>query len=115
MQIKYQLKNQKELSEEIISVADYVDVMSVKAKGKRINQPAIKKVKFAEPLPYDEPEEIDEVEEIEDLDQDNEISAPQSIDEEVAKEIFEIIEPRKETKKQRSEEDDSGEQLALFD
>ncbi len=116
MEVKYQQKNQKELSEEIIPVADFVDVMSVKAKGKRINQPSIKKVKFTDPLPYDEPEEIDEVEDVEDdLEQDNETTAPQSIDEEVAKEIFEIIEPRKEVKKQRSEDEDAGEQLALFD
>ena len=45
------------MSEAIISCAEFIDVMTSRARGKRINYPRIQSITFIEPLPYEEPEE----------------------------------------------------------
>ena len=65
IKVVYKEKKKEELSEVVISCAEFVDVMTARARGKRINFPGIKSITFIEPLPYEEPvdeepEEIDE-------------------------------------------------------
>ena len=67
IKVVYKEKKKEEFSEVILSCAEFVDVMTARARGKRINFPGIKSITFIEPLPYEEPvdeepEEIDEEE-----------------------------------------------------
>lgn len=110
--VTYYKKNPKELEHEIVNCAEFVEVMGVKAKGKRLNFGTIKNVKFIEPLPYDEPEEEEE-EMAEDVVVAEETM--EDIDMQVAKEIFDNVEENQTSDKDdhpRSE--DPGEQLSLF-
>ena len=111
IEITYYTKNPKELEREIVNCAEFVEVMGVKAKGKRLNFGTIKNVKFIDPLPYDEPEEEEEadVEEIEAED------VAENIDMQVAKEIYDNVdESQSSDKDERPRGDDPGEQLSLF-
>ncbi len=59
--IEVKTKNKKgEVSTETIEIASTAELMSIKAKGKRLNYEIIKSVTALESLPYDEPEVIDE-------------------------------------------------------
>ena len=111
--VTYYKKNPKELEHEIVNCAEFVEVMGVKAKGKRLNFGTIKNVKFIDPLPYDEPEEEeeepveDEVSEVEEM--------TENIDMQVAKEIYDNVdESTPSDKDERPRGDDQGEQLSLF-
>lgn len=112
----------------VISCAEFVDVMSAKAKGKKINLGLIKKVKMLDPLPEPEiPEEEDELPEEEIVETESEETTPENdklyIDMEIAKEIFDSIDTKKikieipeETKEEKNEksDDEDGTQLSLF-
>jgi topoisomerase-4 subunit A len=108
VKVVYREKKAEEDSEEIISCAEFVEVMSSKARGKRVNYPNIKKVVFIEPLPYEEPEEEPEEEEEEPEEEKN----VENVDDAVAKVIFKDIKVEK-TDKTPSPEDE-GDQLSLF-
>ena len=63
VQIDIKSKTDGEVETEVIPLADFIGVKSYKAKGKRLSNKDIKKIKFLDPLPYTEPEE--EVEKVE--------------------------------------------------
>lgn len=122
-------KKEKPEETTIISCAEFVDVMSAKAKGKKINLGLIKKVKMLDPLPEPEIEEEsteDEIIETEVEDNNPEDSTPDDplyIDMEIAKEIFDSIDvkkikieiPTEENEKINEKPDDEdGTQLSLF-
>ncbi len=108
IKVTYRLKKATEDSEEIISCAEFVELMTFRARGKRINFPNIKSVAFIEPLPYDEPEEEPEPETPEDPDDDS----AESLDEAVAKDIFKDI--TIDSGDAPSFGDEAGDQLSLF-
>ena len=111
IEITYFTKNPKELEHEIVNCAEFVEVMGVKAKGKRLNFGTIKNVKFMDPLPYDEPEE-EEVVEAEDVEAEE---VMEDIDMQVAKEIYDNVdESQSASKDDHPKVDDKGEQLSLF-
>lgn len=113
IEITYYTKNPKELEHEIVNCAEFVEVMGVKAKGKRLNFGTIKNVKFIEPLPYDEPEEEEEFIEAEDVETEE---VMEDIDMQVAKEIYDNVEEGPAAPKEKKDQgDDRGEQLSLFD
>lgn len=107
IKVVYREKKAEEDTEVILSCAEYVEVMSFRARGKRIAFPSIKKVQFVDPLPYEEPEEEPE-EEFEEPEGD-----PETVDEAVAKERFKDIEIDIQSDN-RSGEDNSV-QMSLFD
>ena len=110
--VTYYKKNPKELEHEIVNCAEFVEVMGVKAKGKRLNFGTIKNVKFIDPLPYDEPEEVEEEPEVEDVEAEE---VTEDIDMQVAKEIYENVDDSQPSDKDdRPKGDDKGEQLSLF-
>ena len=112
IEITYFTKNPKELEHEIVNCAEFVEVMGVKAKGKRLNFGTIKNVKFIDPLPYDEPEEEEEVAEVEEVEAEE---VMEDIDMQVAKEIYDNVDETQSSKKDDSPRgDDQGEQLSLF-
>lgn len=112
IEITYFTKNPKELEHEIVNCAEFVEVMGVKAKGKRLNFGTIKNVKFIDPLPYDEPDEEEEVAEVEEVEAEEMMD---DIDMQVAKEIYDNVDETKSSKKDESPRgDDQGEQLSLF-
>jgi topoisomerase-4 subunit A len=111
IEITYYTKNPKELEHEIVNCAEFVEVMGVKAKGKRLNFGTIKNVKFIDSLPYDEPEE-EEVVETEDVEIEE---VMEDIDMQVAKEIYDNVEEGQSAPKEKKESgEDVGEQLSLF-
>lgn len=117
-QIEFVFENKKgESVSEIISVEDFVDVMSQKAKGKRIPENLIKKVKFIEPLEYIEEEEIQEKVDEDDIEEaDEEVLDIDKVMEEKWKK-----EPEKKNivlnkdKKQNGNDDDDVIQMSLFE
>ncbi len=110
--VTYYKKNPKEIEHEIVSCAEFVEVMGVKAKGKRLNFGTIKSVKFIDPLPYDEPEEEEEIAEVEDVEVEELMD---DIDMQVAKEIYDNVEKAQSAPKDdHPRGEDPGEQLSLF-
>jgi topoisomerase-4 subunit A len=61
IEVEYFVKDKKDRHKEIISVADFVEIMKTKAKGKRIAIDNIVSIKEIEPLPYTPP--VEETEE----------------------------------------------------
>ncbi|MBQ7490350.1 MAG: DNA gyrase/topoisomerase IV subunit A [Bacteroidales bacterium] len=108
--VKYTMKDPKEILDEVISVADLVEIMTVKARGKKLAYKTIKKIAFTEPLPYEEPEE-EQAEDIQEAESDTEMS----IDDAVAKEIYDNIDKDKTSDSQQNSnaEDNSGTQMEL--
>lgn len=115
LEVTYYQKDPKQLETEIVNCAEFVEIMNVKAKGKKLNFGTIKSVKFVDPLPYDEPEEEEDLEntaEEEDLPETTE-----DIDMEVAKDVFDNIDKDDKSKPKPSDGgagDEVGEQLSLF-
>ena len=64
LQLEIKLKS-GEVESEVIPMEDFIGVKSYRAKGKRLSNKDIKKIKFLEPLPYEEPEEEPEAELVE--------------------------------------------------
>ncbi len=62
--IKWKKKN-GDLINESVELSSLVEIMSIKAKGKRLPYESIKSATLLDPLPYDEIEEMDEESEIE--------------------------------------------------
>jgi topoisomerase-4 subunit A len=62
IQIDIKSKTANEVETEVIPLADFIGLKSFKAKGKRLSNKDIKKLKFLESLPYEEPEVEEEVE-----------------------------------------------------
>ena len=110
--VTYRKKKAEEDSVEIIPVAEFVEIMTFRARGKRINFPGIKSIKFIEPLPYEEPEEEteeDEMEETDDIGTEN----IENVDDAIAKEIF-LSDPQP-SKPDPNKMDEEGVQLSIFD
>ncbi len=108
IKVVYREKKAEADSETILSCADFVEPMSFRARGKRVNFPGIKKVAFIEPLPYEEPEE-EPVEEV--LEEEVEV---ESVDDAIAKDIFKDITVEKPKAPASSEDEGGGDQLSLF-
>ena len=107
IKVVYREKKATEDSEAILSCAEFVEVMTFRARGKRINFPNIKKIDFIEPLPYEEP--VEEPEENEPMVEESDV---ESIDEAIAKDIFNDITIEK--KDDTPSGDEGGDQLSLF-
>ncbi|MCR4681388.1 MAG: DNA gyrase/topoisomerase IV subunit A [Bacteroidales bacterium] len=108
--VTYRRKKDTEDNEEIISVTEFTEPMTSRARGKRISFPGIKSVKFIDPLPYEEPEEEIE-EEVDDFSTD---TIPESVDDAIAKEIFNSDEEQSKAVSDKPAEDE-GVQLSIFD
>lgn len=108
--VKYHHSKDKTVIEELIPAVEFVDVMGLRARGKRVNLGVIKSLKFGQPLPYKE--EIEEREEA--LEKDNN-ELNETINQAVDKEGAQVKEVEKNDKKNKKMEEDSGEQLALFE
>ncbi|HQA87075.1 MAG TPA: DNA gyrase/topoisomerase IV subunit A, partial [Bacteroidales bacterium] len=110
LEVNFYKKNKDEVETEVISVSDFVSVMNIKAKGKRLSYGTIKKVSFIEPLPYED-EEDDDTDSYEETETEREYI--DNIDEAVAKEVFEHIVIEEKEKKKPSTEKEKGEQQQL--
>ncbi len=123
---------------EVILAADFIGVKSYKAKGKRLSNKEIKKVKLLEPLPYEPPQEEEQTEteqesKTEEADKQQTASAEQLTEQEppviegetlplfdeippVKEEGKEPAKPKKSTaKKSKPAADDEDDQPKLFD
>ncbi len=60
IKVEYKVrKGKKSQEEEIINIAEFIDVKSYRAKGKRISNKPVKKIQLIDPLPCDESKEED--------------------------------------------------------
>ncbi len=77
-EIKKEGSNQTEV--EVILLADFISVKSYKAKGKRLSNYELRKIKLIEPLPYTQPEkeELTESTDKEDLQTDSQLPTRES-------------------------------------
>jgi len=92
---------------EVIPLADFIGVKSYRARGKRLSNKDIKKIKFLDPLPYEEPEE--EIEETVE-----EIDTTETVDEEKSKTEESLgAEEEKNTESNKGIADDEAEQMEL--
>ncbi len=107
IRVIYREKRAEEDSKLVLSCAEFVEPMSFRARGKRINFPNIKKVAFIEPLPYEEPE-VPELSDPEGPDED-----PLSGDDIMAQETFKSIQADKPSNE--APDNEGGEQLSMFD
>lgn len=115
-QIEYVFENKKgESASEIISVEDFVDVMSAKAKGKRIPENLITKVKFIEPLEYIEEEEVEVEQEDEDIPNTDGIDIDEEMEKKWKKEPEKTNILQNRDKKQNGNDDDDVIQMSLFE
>jgi topoisomerase-4 subunit A len=101
-------KSDKEDTTTIIPCAEFVEMTTARAKGKRLSFNDIKSVKFIDPLPYEEPEEEPAEEDLPD-----DVEPVTSVDEEIAKDIFDTISADKSDIP--SDNEAEGTQLGLFD
>ena len=115
LEVKY-LGKKNETLIEFINVSEYIDIMTIRARGKRISLNDIKEATFITPFPYEEPEIEEETLEIEEDETENGNDFPdEDIDTSIAKEIFETIQPDILPKKEKNnDEEEKGEQLLLF-
>lgn len=115
IKVLYQQKKSESQTDIIISCADFVDTMTVHARGRRIAFPNIKTIEPAESIPCDEPDGEETLPEP--ADDTSEIPEnADNVDDAVAKAIFDTIEVKRHDKVSRAEaEDDPGKQLGLFD
>lgn len=132
IKVDYYIKNKEDIENAFIACDEFVELMSIKARGKRINNGTIKKISVLEPLPFEEPEIIEEPEEEiveEDQMEETKEEIVENLDYIIAKEIFDTIdthsksETKEETepkerkvfkKKEPSKDEDEWEQLTLF-
>lgn len=139
IKVEYYLKNKEEIENVIIPCEEFVEVMNIKARGKRISNGIITKIRVLDSLPYEEKDIPDDfTDDGEDDDDDPKpIKKPEGdIDYKIAKEIFDTIKtpgksnksdpkeileeresitPRKVLKKKEiSKDEDEWEQLTLF-
>jgi topoisomerase-4 subunit A len=117
IEVKYHLKDPKGILTEVVNVAEFVDVMKVRAKGKVLRFGTVTGVKLLEPLP--DPEEMlaaeAEVEEPVEEQDDDADGVIENIDDAVAKERFDMEEDILPVSKDDNDDTDGeGEQLSLF-
>ena len=126
IEVEYYEKNPENVEKEVISCPDFVEIMSLKARGKRIAFKNIVAINPLESLPEPE-EEIIEEEEIEEIEENGEMENGETeevITEEVTEEIPEVIKapkvikiPKTETSEKpvkTTKDDEEWEQLTLF-
>ena len=101
-------KSDTEDTTEVLACTELVELATARAKGKRLSFNDIKSVKFIEPLPYEEPEEEPEPELPDD------VEPVPSMDDEIAKEVFDSISAEK-SDILPTDTDGEGTQLGLFD
>lgn len=63
LQFELKSKTGEDIETEVVPLADFIGVKGYRAKGKRLSNKDIRKVKFLEPLPYEEPENNEPLEE----------------------------------------------------
>ena len=115
LEVKYYKKDPKEILTEVISVAEFVEIQGVKARGKKIGLGHVKSLKWLEPLPYEEPEEMEVNNE--ESEEDDDMLEGTSLDELAqaeAKEIFDNVDELKKDNPDESPSGGEGEQLELL-
>ena len=132
IKVDYYIKNKEDIESAFISCEEFVELMSIKARGKRINNGTIKKISVLEPMPFEEPEIIEEIDDEmveEDQMEDTKEEVVENLDYIIAKEIFDTIDTHNKPenkeaveikerkvfkKKEPSKDEDEWEQLTLF-
>jgi hypothetical protein len=136
IEVEYYEKKPEEIEKEVISCAEFVEIMSLKARGKRIGFKNIVEITASESLPEPEEEVIEneEIEEKEERKRENEEeleetlivenNEAESINEKVAEEVAivlevpkvveEVIEEKITEPIKTTKEDEEWEQLTLF-
>ena len=107
------LNKAKEIITETLLLSDFVDIMRISAKGKRLPFNDIKSLKLTEPLPYEEPEEEDFSEDTVADNIPEDTDEPAEMDEDTAQ-VWEQITQNTSKPKLQNTNDEEVEQLSLF-
>ena len=63
LEMELKTKESNETNVEVVPLADFIGVKSFRAKGKRLSNKVVKKIKLLSPLPYEPPEEEETIDE----------------------------------------------------
>ena len=85
--------NKKKIEKELLTLADFIDVKSYKARGKRLTKHFVKEVILLDPLPYEEEIEEEEIEEIDEINVEENDKPELEFDSNINKNIDDIDDP----------------------
>jgi len=109
IQLEIKPKSGDEFETEVIPLADFIGVKSYRAKGKRLSNKDVKKLKFLDPLPYEEEEEEESLEDAEGVENQDD-----NVDEVEAKEEIEAeVEVKEEEVKEEEPKDEKPKKKAV--
>lgn len=83
IQLEIKSKTSDDSETEVIPLDDFIGVKSYRAKGRRLSNKEVKKIKFLDPLPYEEEEEEEVQEEVEGTENQDYAGEDAEIEEEV--------------------------------
>ena len=85
--------NKKKIEKELLTLADFIDVKSFKARGKRLTKHFVKEVILLDPLPYEEEIEEEEIDEIDEINVEENDKPELEFDSNINKNIDDIDDP----------------------
>lgn len=115
LQMEVASKSGSELTLQVVPLADYIGIKSFKARGKRLGDATIKKLKLIEPIPYEPPEpEASEEEDFPDNEMED-IQEVESLENEDNTDDDEAPATEHQTEKDKEKKDRDGiSQMELF-
>ncbi len=115
LEMELKTKERGEVNFEVVTLADFIGVKSYRAKGKRLSNKELKKIKLLTPLPYDLPEEGEDAASEGDPDGDNgEENVPVKQMDEAGTSKIVVEKPPKEEEPSDNKPEDDEIQLELF-
>lgn len=116
IQIDIKSKTGQEVETEVIPLADFIGVKGYKAKGKRLSNKDINKLKFLDPLPYEEPkDEIVEAEEFEETIEIEKEVAAKDIEDVIVEDSPKVSDPGEENTVEKTDPDISDNEKTTSD
>lgn len=116
IQIDIKSKTGQEVETEVIPLADFIGVKGYKAKGKRLSNKDINKLKFLDPLPYEEPkDEIVEAEEFEETIEIEKEVAAKDIEDVIVEDSPKVSDPGEENTVEKTDPDISDNKKTTSD
>ncbi|MBE0650068.1 MAG: DNA gyrase/topoisomerase IV subunit A [Bacteroidales bacterium] len=115
LEMEVESKSSSDLTLHVVHLADYIGVKSFRARGKRLGDDKIKKLRLIDPIPY-EPSEVEESDEEEVIDEEKMVAMDEdtdSVEMEQDEEEGESPAPESQKDKEKREGEDTS-QMELF-
>ena len=110
LQLEIKSKTGSDVETEVVPLADFIGIKSFRAKGKRLSNKDIKKLKFLDPLPYEEAEEETEDQEEIIKEEVTEDTVPEVTETDIEKEPVKKTKLKEEVKNKVTNKQESDEQ-----